>query len=210
YRAFTSAMDDRLQLSATSGYYLGEVILSAADFEIDGFLSAKKANTLPVDSNAELFSLVGNSFGGDSASFILPVLSSLQLPRNRTLDYQISTSGVVPARADKAAQSHTVGSIKYLEIPVRSISDVGSYLHVGDIFMAKGLDGGFGASRDMLPCDGRTLGHTLNKDLYSLLGDRFTDTTEVGLFNIPDLTGVAPIEGASYFIVVNGALPPRR
>ena len=203
-------MDDRLQLSATSDYYLGEVILSAADYEIAGFVNAKKPNTLPVDSNAELFSLIGNSFGGDSASFVLPALSSPQLPWGHTLDYRISTSGVAPARADKAAQSHTVGSIKYMEIPVRSISDVGDDLHVGDIFMAKGLDGGFGVSRDMLHCDGRTLGHALYKDLYSLLGDRFTVTTDLGLFNIPDLTGAAPIEGASYFIVVNGALPPRR
>lgn len=210
YRAFTSAMDDRLQLSAASGYYLGEVLLSAADYEISGFLNAKKPNTLPVDSNAALFSLVGNSYGDDSASFALPALSSLQLPWNRTLDYRISTSGVVPGTAGKAAPSHTVGSIKYLEIPVRSISDVGGYLHVGDIILTKGLDGGFGVSRDMLHCDGRALGRTLYKDLYSLLGDRFTDTTEAGLFNIPDLTGAAPIEGASYFIVVNGALPARR
>ena len=42
------------------------------------------------------------------------------------------------------------------------------------------------------------------------MGDRFTVTTEAGLLNIPDLTGAAPIEGASYFIVVNGTLPPRR
>ena len=210
YRAFTSAMDDRVQLSATSDYYLGEVVLSAADYEIAGFLNAKKPNTLAVDSNAELFSLVGNSFGGDSASFVLPALSSPQLPWGHTLDHQINTSGVVPARADKAAQSHTVGNIRYLEIPVRSISDVGNYLHIGDIFMAKGLDGGFGVSKDILHCDGKALGRTLNKDLYSLLGDRFTVTEEMGLFNIPDLSGAAPVEGASYFIVVNGALPPRR
>ena len=207
-RAFTSSMDDRFQLSAASKYYLGEVILSAADYEIHGFLNTNKPITLPVDSNTALFSLVGNAFGGDSANFVLPGLSG-QLPL-AGLTYQINTSGAVPTKADKPAKSHTVGSIKYLEIPFQDLSDLGANLYLGDIILAKDVDGVHRFSRNLVPCDGRGMS-LMNTDLYSLLGVRFGSTRDAGgdTFNIPNLTGVTPIEGAEYFIVVNGALPPR-
>ena len=203
FRALTSAMDDKLQISAASDYYLGEVVLSAADFAIDGFVNANKPVSLPVDSNAALFALVGNSFGGDSASFGLPGLSG-QLPL-AGLTYQINTSGAVPPKAGKAAKSHTVGSIKYLEIPITTIRDVGDHYYLGDIILTKGLSGGFAVSRDLALCDGRALGVYSSQALESLLGSRFNNGS-----TLPDLTGRSPIEGAEYYIVVTGEPPPRR
>ena len=86
-----------------------------------------------------------------------------------------------------------------------TMSDLGDYFHLGDIVLTKGLEGGFALSRDLIPCDGRSLGIHNSEALRSLLGKRFDNGSTV-----PDLTRAVPIEGATYYMVVNGAPPPRR
>lgn len=205
FRAFTSSIRDWFQPSAGSKHYLSEVILSAVDFDIDGFVTANQAITASVQPNTALYSLIGNRFGGDATSFVLPDLSG-QSPL-AGLDYQIAIDGIFPVQdADEPAESHSVGDIKYVAAPISSVYDVADDLYYGEILLVRGADAGLDLSRYLVPCDGRELSTTMDPALFALLGTRFggNGTTT---FRVPDLTGKSPIEGAAYFIVVQGIFP---
>lgn len=208
FRAFTTSMRDWFLPAAASEHYVSEVILTAVDYQIDRFLKADEAVTLPIASYGTLFALFGNRFGGDDAHFVMPGLAG-QLPL-AGLNYQIATVGIFPVQdAENPTGPHTVGDIKYLEVPVRSAYDLSSDLYVGEIILARDADGLLGSSSHLTPCDGREWQRGFNDALFAVLGNRFggNGTTT---FRVPDLTGRAPIEGAEYFIVTQGVFPIRR
>lgn len=74
---------------------LGQILLVPYSFVPDGW-AACDGSTLPVSSNAALYSLLGNKFGGEtSRTFALPNLAALT-PTGCT--YIIATTGAYPSR----------------------------------------------------------------------------------------------------------------
>jgi microcystin-dependent protein len=76
---------------------------------------------------------------------------------------------------------------------------------IGEIKLAKDVDPAKYGSVSM-PCDGRALNVNEYAALYSLIGTKFGGDGKTS-FKIPDLTGKSPIEGAQYYIVINGIYP---
>ncbi len=206
FRAFMSPMRDWFQPSADEKHYVSEVVLSAVDFDMAGFVKADSAVTVPIASNTTLYALIGTAFGGDSTSFVLPDLSG-QTPLTG-LSYQIAFYGTFPAQdADQPVESHSVGDVKYLGAPISSAYELSDELYLGEIVLARDTtDGRLGESSVLAPCDGRELSVDVEAGLFALLGTRFGgDGTAT--FRVPDLTGRAPIDGAQYFIVRQGVYP---
>jgi microcystin-dependent protein len=62
------------------------------------------------------------------------------------------------------------------------------------------------APRGWLLCDGRQLQIQQNSALFSLIGINFGGDGRT-YFNIPNLTGYAPVDNMGYYIAVNGIYP---
>ncbi|MDC0666534.1 phage tail protein [Nannocystis radixulma] len=74
---------------------LAEIRLFAGNFTPRGWASCE-GQLLPISQNAALFSLLGNTYGGDGrTTFALPKLESVPLAGLR---YIIATEGVYPSR----------------------------------------------------------------------------------------------------------------
>jgi Microcystin-dependent protein len=79
--------------------FLGMVQLFVFNFAPMGWVQCC-GQSLPVAQNQALYSLIGNTFGGNSQNFQLPDLRGavpLQLPN--FMSYYISTEGLYPTRS---------------------------------------------------------------------------------------------------------------
>ncbi|QNU67726.1 tail fiber protein [Ruminiclostridium herbifermentans] len=77
-------------------YYLGGIILLPYNFSISGWIACE-GQILQISQNQALFSLIGNTYGGNgNTTFALPDLRNASpLPGMR---YFISTHGLYPPR----------------------------------------------------------------------------------------------------------------
>jgi microcystin-dependent protein len=77
--------------------YLGDVRAMSFAFAPRGWAPCK-GQLLPVAGNRALYSLLGNSFGGDSANFALPALHGVPTKNGPALNYCICVNGTYPTQ----------------------------------------------------------------------------------------------------------------
>jgi len=194
YRAFPKTVNANLNPPEIG--YVSEIILNPYDHALNNTYQCKKGVSSLVSEYSALYSLLGNTYGGNEVQFGIPDLSSY-IPIEG-LQYYIMTNGNYPENYGKTAIS--VDEINY--IPTDEIPDE---IFLGQIILAKDID----KSRrydSILPCDGRNLSVSQNQILFSLLGNKFGGDG-INLFNLPDMSGLSPIEGAKYYIVIDGIYP---
>lgn len=77
-------------------YFLGSICLFAFNFAPQGFLLCN-GQTLPINTNTALFSLIGITYGGNgSSTFQLPNLAGASPVSG--MQYYICTQGIYPQR----------------------------------------------------------------------------------------------------------------
>jgi microcystin-dependent protein len=79
--------------------FLGEVRAFPFGFAPQGWAPCQ-GQLLPINQNQALYSLLGNSYGGDpSRNFALPRIAPVQSPGGATLNYCMSMRGQYPMRS---------------------------------------------------------------------------------------------------------------
>ncbi|WP_427180079.1 InlB B-repeat-containing protein [Paenibacillus sp. TC-CSREp1] len=96
--------------AAASQPYLGEIQLFPYNYAPEGWTFAA-GQTLSIDSNSTLYSLLGTSYGGNGRdNFSLPNLTSLPVPDG--MGYYISTGGLFPSREEGMVSNALAGEVR--------------------------------------------------------------------------------------------------
>ncbi|MBB6022140.1 putative repeat protein (TIGR02543 family) [Paenibacillus sp. JGP012] len=100
----------RLAHAAANQPYVGEIQLFPYNFAPEGWTFAA-GQTLSIQSNSTLFSLIGTWYGGDGKdNFSLPNLTSLPVPDG--MGYYISTGGLFPPREEGMVSNALAGEVR--------------------------------------------------------------------------------------------------
>ena len=192
--------------SGAGGAFLGQILTFAFGFAPGGTAS-DLGQTLPINLNQAVFSLLGTTYGGNGiTNFLLPNL------QGRTLVGTGQGSGLTFEILGEQSGAQTF-TLTNAQLPAdlagssATIDNREPSLGVTYMICAQGIypsrDGGFG-SRDMLgtvipwsgnfipadylPCDGRLLSIAQNTALFSLLGTTYGGDGRT-TFAVPDLRG---------------------
>lgn len=192
---FSNEVNRMNQLRDSSEQLIGEIRLFAFDSVPDGWMPCE-GQILSVNENHELFSVIGNQFGGKyGITFGLP---NLNLNSNFNLAGEAASPGAVPMR-DKG--------IHYC-IAVRGEREAANYFYTGQInfFPYSTMFGEF--EDNWLPCDGRILNIASNSALFSLIRNKFGGDGKIN-FALPNLPGGGDHNGhCNYYICFRGIHPP--
>jgi microcystin-dependent protein len=163
--------------------FLGEIRLFAGILVPRGWVLCN-GQLLSASDNPYLFSLLGNSFGGDSSHFAVPNLAPLKLRDDITIPYIICTTGDFPVRGVSAF----LGEIRLLAAP--------NTQYWPENFTA---------------CNGATLQVNDNQALFSVLDTAYggSVTDQGGTFLLPSLPPLQPTQGPgiAYQICAQGFYP---
>ncbi|MFZ1126396.1 MAG: tail fiber protein [Candidatus Baltobacteraceae bacterium] len=134
---------------------------------------------LRIAQNPALFSLIGNTYGGDGiTNFALPDLRGMVAPFNKPLTLNIALNAAFPQNG---------GPVDGRSLPMPYIGEVRMF---GSNLVPLGWS----------PCDGRLLSLDPYQSLFSLLGTTFGGDGKTG-FAVPDLRGmVAPFKPLTFCI----------
>lgn len=161
---------------------LSEIVLFIDQTVPDDFFTLADGRTLKVADNKELYSIFGNSYGGNWIQFNLPNLIN-ENPMIH-VSYYVCTEGVFPEE---------------------DYSEIKNTLYVGAIHLydrnAHSLD-----STGL--ADGRTLDVKENNTLFALYGYRFGGDGST-TFALPNLENRTPDKGFLYIVQLVGQFPPR-
>lgn len=166
---------------------IGEIRLFAGNFAPRNWAFCD-GQTLPISSNAALYSILGTQYGGNGRdNFQLPKLASLKEADGgeTPIRYVICLQGAYPVRDDSWTEQ-AIGEIRLF---------AGNYPPGGWAF-----------------CDGQTLPINQNQALYSILGTRYggNGTTD---FQLPKLAPLKESDGGStpikYIVALQGIYPMR-
>ena len=195
YRAFPKSI--RANSTALQNeFMISELFLTPWKATVQRFKICDGAN-MPVNANSALFSLLGDTFGGDLKTFFNIPNFTETVPVSG-LNYQICTEGLYPMPDTKISIADT--DIRY--IPFNGL--LLDY-YIGQIILASNMND----NQDFVPCDGREMNVNQSPALYSLIANTFGGDG-ISKFKLPDLSKVTPpVEGAKYYICVNGIYPPR-
>lgn len=175
---------------------MSEILLLPYDFTLHNYIKCD-GSSLNVSMNQGLYSLLGNKYGGTDQVFNLPNLEG-KVPL-AGLNYFICAVGSYPNGFD--TPSIISGDLKYF-YHEKVVQD----LYTGEIKLAKDVDPSKYGSV-LIPCDGRELKISEFTALYSLIGTKFGGDG-IKTFKIPDMTDTkVPVEGAQYYIILNGIYP---
>jgi microcystin-dependent protein len=142
---------------------------------------------LPIASNAALFTLLGDRFGGDGKrTFGLPDMRGHEPIKG--LSYLIATAGIYPSR-------------KVVEEP----NQYGIPPLLGQLLLVSYLPK-YTPPTGWEACDGQLLEIHKEVALYTLLGTKFGGDGKT-TFALPDLRGHEPIKGITYVISLQGRFP---
>jgi microcystin-dependent protein len=258
-----SLIPTHVNAAGSGGPTLGQINMFPYNFAPRNW-SDCSGQLVTVSSNNALFSLLGNTFGGDgSSNFALPNLVSANpysAQYNYTPRYCIATNGIwgfvdstvigevclLPdSIVTRYAQSSGVQWLKcdgssynlttYAALNAAIGSKFGNALpdlsHSSPIagvsyyIACEGnapssnfaMDEFLGAidlvafssvPEGMVPCDGRTLQIVQNAALFSLIGNSFGGDG-MTTFCVPDMRGLAPLPGLTYYISLEGIFPSR-
>jgi hypothetical protein len=96
--AFLSLILNYSAQACSTEEYIGSVCLVSFNFCPENFLIAA-GQTLPINSNQALFSLISNQYGGDGkTTFKLPDLRKQASALGAGMNYCIATAGMYPPR----------------------------------------------------------------------------------------------------------------
>lgn len=130
----------------------------------------------------------------DSLAVTLPDLTNSEIQSG--VNYYVCLDGATPQEATENAA--TAGNFSYFGLGCDTFDN----FYLGEIKLIRNLDESKYADY-MVPCDGRTLAIDDYPALYAHLGTVFGgDGTTT--FGVPDLRGKSPIDGASYYIMLQG------
>lgn len=181
-----SPVDGAKYCIAIDGYYpsgvngiIGQIELLPYDSAPSGWVRCQ-GQKLPIAANEALYSILGNTFGGDSNNFYLPDLRSAE--PNENLHYYICLYGMYPQNGSYSNSDGLIGSIN---------------LYKRDAYL--GGDG---------ECDGGTLDIIKYQPLYALIGNNYGGNG-LSTFGKPDLRGFTPHPALSYYIQTRGIFPLR-
>jgi microcystin-dependent protein len=183
--------------------WIGQVLLVGFDYAPPGTKPAQ-GQVLPISSNIPLYSLLGNSFGGQSGvSFGLPNLHG-KAPRG--LHYVICTSGTFPAGKSAADRSLRPGTARAGSAPTASASSQygGSCTYQGQVVLVS-FDFSFNGT---VAAHGQLLSTSSYPTLFLRLGYTFGGSAASQMFGVPALRGDAP-SGLHYRICTSGPYPSR-
>jgi microcystin-dependent protein len=176
--------------------YLGEIKILPMPREklaVDKQFSLCEGQEISIYNNAALYSIIGDSYGGDYTKFGLPNLkNSLSIPG---FAYYITVNGLYPYTDEYGKVVSRQGSY----VPF-SFSDDGSYceyLVIGEIIPVKTSDPA-NLNGKLIPCEGQTLSSGDYPALAAVLG------FDTATFKIPNLRGLSPVEGTQYYISSTG------
>lgn len=138
-------------------------------------------SSLNIANYSVLFSLIGNSYGGDSSNgnFLVPNLTA-KSPISG-LHYYIAVEGLPPSNGDIATEEF-LGVINLYAFTLYSASP-GNFLY----------------------CNGQTLSSGQSEALFNLIGTTFGGTSSN--FAVPNLVGKAPSLKMKYYISTIGIYP---
>ena len=163
--------------------FLGEVRRFAFNFAPRGWATCD-GQSLPINQNQALYSLVGTTYGGGgNNTFSVPDL------RGRTAVHMDGSAGAIGAKGGGVGPSQPFGTICFciaIEGLYPSPGDIASYYgeqpYVGEIR----LFGGNFAPEGWAICDGRQIRITDNTSLFNLIGTTYGgDGTN--FFHLPKL-----------------------
>ena len=174
--------------SNTEGMLLGSLMLSPYDFVPEHF-AACEGQLIPIDSNVSLFSLLGNTFGGDGKKdFGLPDMRG-KAPL-KGLSYLIVTKGIYPTRKNVRPNFYRTEQL------------------LGQLSLVAYL-AEYVPPKEWEVCDGRLLNIRDEIALYSLLGTKFGGDGKT-TFALPDLRKHELLQGITYLIARRGKFPASR
>jgi microcystin-dependent protein len=166
--------------------FLGSLLLTPYDFVPVSF-EKSAGQILPIASNAALFTLLGNRFGGDGKkTFGLPDMRGREPIKG--LSYLIATAGIYPSR-------------KAVKVP----NQYGIAPLLGQLLLVAYLPK-YTPPAGWATCDGQLLKIDREVALYTLLGNKFGGDGET-TFALPDLRGHEPTKGITYVISLRGRFP---
>ncbi|WP_411348353.1 InlB B-repeat-containing protein [Paenibacillus sp. WLX2291] len=159
--------------AAAGNPYIGEIALFPYNFAPYGW-SFAAGQSMQITSNAALYSLLGNNYGGDGrSSFNLPNLTSAPVPDG--MGYYIATTGIYPSRED----GNSAGNAMRGEVRMFPYNFVPG---------------------DWLKLNGQQLSTSAYPALYSLIGSA-TDTGSTDTFTLPSLA--SPLPNTPLFFAVS-------
>jgi microcystin-dependent protein len=180
--------------------WIGQVILVGFDFAPPGTKPAA-GQVLLISADIKLYSLLGNTFGGQSGvSFGLPNLHG-KAPRG--LHYVICTSGTFPALKSADRPQHS-DSARAAAATRRAASSQygGSCNYQGQVVLVA-----FASSfNGTVAARGQLLSTSSYPELFMRLGYTFGGSSTSHMFEVPALRGKAPA-GLHYRICTSGAYP---
>lgn len=165
---------------------LGSLLLTPYDF-VPRYFEKCAGQILPIASNAALFTLLADRFGGDGKkTFGLPDMRGHEPIKG--LSYLIATAGIYPSR--KAVEEPNQYGIPPL---------LGQLLLVA--YLPK-----YTPPAGWATCNGQLLKIAKDAALYTLLGAKFGGDGKT-TFALPDLRGHEPTKGLTYVISLQGRFP---
>ena len=155
---------------------LGQIGLFPYNSEPTGWMECD-GRALSVTEYMVLYSMIGNTFGGNDTSFNLPDLRA-HVPLEGT-KYYIAINNLIGMDSSYPL----LGEVCLLPDSVAAVNGEGWKL-----------------------CNGANLSSTEYSSLYALIGSNY-GTAPSGYFKLPDLTSKNPVNGVSYYIAVQGTYP---
>ncbi|MFY9740174.1 MAG: tail fiber protein [Candidatus Cybelea sp.] len=172
--------------TSVSTQLLGSLLLTPYDFVPLNFAKAA-GQILPIASNAALFTLLGDRFGGDGTkTFGLPDMRGQEPIKG--LSYLIATAGIYPSRkAVKVPNQYRIPPL------------------LGQLLLVPYIPR-YTPPAGWATCDGQLLKIEREVALYTLLGNKFGGDGKT-TFALPDLRGHEPLKGLTYVISLQGRFP---
>jgi microcystin-dependent protein len=174
--------------------YLGEIRMFAGDFAPQGWALCD-GSLLSIQDNANLFSLIGNTYGGDGKlTFALPDLQQLSV-LHMSSEYQIGDqgeSGSINQSSGESGIPTDVVSFRFIismagVYPSPNGGSIDALIGEGRIFSFPFAPYGW------TQCDGQVLGIPQDEPLFKILGTAYGgDGTTT--FALPNLQGALPVE----------------
>lgn len=156
---------------------------------------------LPISDNTALYSIIGDTWGGDGGKTYFSLPDFANKPPLPGLTYHICIDGAYPVTRETSGKPNR--EINYYPI---TNPDYVTELYLSEIVLAKNAN--TRVPKYLVPCDGRLLRIRENQALYSLLMNRFGGDGQ-NTFAVPNLSAVqSPVPGAAYYISVYGMFPP--
>jgi microcystin-dependent protein len=198
YHAFPNAVVAGSNINYSDEYQISELLLVPYNLVEEGYGKCD-GTSLKTNVNQLLSAIIENTSATDGKTeFQLPDLSG-KSPLDG-LAYYICTNGSY-ASLDFKQPKMDANGIRYF-----AYGEVYESFLTGEIKLAKNVDEV--AMADLLmPCDGREISASRYRKLAVLIGTKYGGDG-MNTVRLPDMTNVAsPIQGARYYIVIDGVFP---